>query len=146
MIDPSTYCGDCMSQQDVLDKYFPDWANPLDFAISQIDGKEEILKTWRVCPYVDSYDICEDGQYWNELACECFAMYGCNMLCSAREFGTILDPRVMCSCIDEHVLNSIIYPDWATQVHILKAEDAGKLEGELKNNPIPSCRRRGVET
>lgn len=57
----------------------------------------------------------------------------------------MLDPRVMCTCIDEYLLYSLVYPDWATRVHFEKAQTAGMLAGELIINPIPSCQRREIE-
>ena len=48
-----------MSYEAILDLHFPSWANMIDLAISQLDGREDVLQTWKVCPYEHSYDMCE---------------------------------------------------------------------------------------
>ena len=57
-------------------------------------------------------DKCEDGQYWNYLACECFSMGQCLKLCS--EEGQELVPTEMCMCVPKEEIRAL-YPEWATE-------------------------------
>jgi len=86
--------------------------------ISTKDGWNypETEPKWAVCPYWKFVDKCPLGQYWNELACQCFTMHlTCRMACPT---GNELIPTEMCSCAPTEDIKTKIYPSWATDEDI----------------------------
>ena len=85
--------------------------------------RSEDEQDWRVCPYAENKTACEGDFFWNELACQCFADYMCEIGCMP---GTLLDPRNTCGdCLDKEELRAELYPEWATDEMIEMALDAG---------------------
>jgi len=73
-MDPREGCGSCINQKDLYAELYPKWVTPADVSLSELDGLamqfEEQRNRYKVCPYKhDSENPCEDGEYWNELAC-----------------------------------------------------------------------------
>jgi len=41
MLDPTQQCGvaECIRVPEIYENYYPEWANPLDVEVAEIDGK-----------------------------------------------------------------------------------------------------------
>ena len=74
MLNPRSGCGCITAQEDR--KIYPKWATPLDVFNSNQDGMDYTVghEKWRICPYYNHVADCPVGEYWNELACQCFKM------------------------------------------------------------------------
>ena len=76
-MDPTLGCA-CSDMQTIRETYYPAWATPYDIDMAFSEGYQARLQ-WsriRVCPADNDGNSakCEQGFYWNELACQCFAM------------------------------------------------------------------------
>ena len=134
--DPKSGCG-CITAQEARNIY-PKWATPLDIYNSNQEGFDNIVgsEEWRVCPYYDHVTDCPVGEYWNELACQCFKMASCRIGC--RE-GTQLSPLSTCNCVDSEELRAKLYPDWATDDDIRSANEAGWANYKNPDGIWPTC-------
>jgi hypothetical protein len=85
--DPRSNEGICEQSNQLYEAVYPLWANPNDILSAELEGIasywEELENSHKVCPYnfETSTPSCLDGQFWNELACECFTVTFCLMLC-----------------------------------------------------------------
>lgn len=61
------------------------------------------------------------SQYWNNLACQCFNLYECEMLCNGDQ---VIHPAESCQCVAKETVDSL-YPEWATPEEI----DQSKVTG-----------------
>ena len=105
-----------MTQAEIYEKYYPEWADVYDVERAEIDGLARDLEeesSHVVCPYMFNTRSCTGpGLYWNELACECFSVIQCLLLCPD---GQDLDPREACKCVDADKLKKELYPEKVTQ-------------------------------
>ena len=60
---------------------------------------------------------CEEGQYWNALACECFNMMQCRMACPE---GQDLIPTERCECAPQDAIKSL-FPEWAAPEDVMRS-------------------------
>ena len=74
-MDPMLGCA-CVEMTEIRKTYYPNWATPYDISVAFMEGFEaqRMYNRIRVCPVEDNTDKCENGFFWNELACECFAL------------------------------------------------------------------------
>jgi len=71
----------------------------------------------QVCPSW-SWDVdttCEEGFYWNELACKCFSLAQCFAPCPEGQFEL---PTEDCGCTEDEQEYLDLFPDWATREDI----------------------------
>lgn len=112
----------CASDERIRTHY-PKWATEKDIEIAQIDGlnfAEARPDDWRQCPREElKRGTCEQGWYWNELACECFPSYMCMIWCGE---GYVNDPRSGCGCMTAQEARSV-YPKWATPLDIYNSNN-----------------------
>ena len=123
-LDPAFMCGDCLTQKEIYEKYYPQWADPYDVQLAATEGfNAQIGPRWKLCPFDSRIKEmqCGNGRRWNELACECFELAKCKIGCP---MGTELDPTQRCSCEDIKEIRKRLYPDWATEDDIRSANDA----------------------
>ena len=109
---PTEEC-ECAPYADIV-ALFPSGITGDDVQLSMQMGLDEAvpeIPDWRVCPADQvSTQLCPDEQFWNELACKCFEVAQCELVCPD---GQALHPERECECVaDEEV--TAVYPDWAT--------------------------------
>ena len=111
-MDPTKGCG-CMDYEKLRKTFYPSWATDYDIQLSKKEGfeKYEQLRRIEVCPYIDNKDKCEAGFYWNPLACKCFSLSHCKMMCPE---GQQLSPTEKCTCVKDSQVDAL-YPDWASE-------------------------------
>ena len=89
-LEPFVTCGNCVSEEKIRSLY-PSWATDSDIkdaAVSGIANAEVRPADWRLCPVAKT---CKQGQYWDKLACRCFALLECQC-----PMGMRTDPATMC--------------------------------------------------
>lgn len=134
-LDPREACGECLTTNELFRDVYPLWATPMDVnqAFARMYGTEQQEKpSWKVCPIEDlNGKDCGEGKFWNELACTCFSFARCDAFC--LDLDSEMDPRQDCECVDSQVLKDELYPDWATEDDIQKADAVGRFNyGESK--------------
>jgi len=60
---------------------------------------------------------CEEGQYWNHLACACFNMMQCRMACPD---GEDLIPTERCECVPHDTIRGL-FPEWAVEEDVMRS-------------------------
>jgi len=81
------------------------------------------------CDYSDHF-------YYNELACECFVQFECEMLCLDDK---VLHPAKYCECTDQATVDAL-YPDWATEGDIETSKSEGVLKALTRPDEVESWR------
>ena len=62
------------------------------------------------------------SQYWNKLACQCFNMIQCKMMCAK---GSEMIPTESCTCAPIKDIRTKFYPAWATDEDISNSKSLG---------------------
>lgn len=70
---------------------------------------------------------CYEMQYWNHLACECFNMAQCMIMCPP---GQDLLPTSMCECVPNEQIQSL-YPEGVTQEDIYRSMEEGMIAASM---------------
>ena len=78
------------------------------------------MNKWQVCPYEEHVGECDENQYYNELACQCFLIVNCEIECSENQE---LHPTEACFCAESEKIRDDFYPDWVNNDYIRIAKD-----------------------
>lgn len=110
----------CASDERIRTHY-PDWATDKEIDLATLNGLEfaasrPVDDEWQKCPREElGPGTCDErGQFWNELACECFTDFMCMIWCGD---GFELDLRSGCNCLFAQDSRNM-YPKWATPLDI----------------------------
>ena len=124
--DPREMCS-CRDSEELKAELYPDWATSrdIDLAKNKMEENAELVRKLRVCPNnPNDSTTCNDGYYFNELACKCFAEIECKRACPP---GTYELPTEICSCTDDEQQYQNLFPEWATAKDIELADFYSKL-------------------
>jgi len=77
--------------------------------------------------------VCDDGMYFNALACQCFSPIKCMLMCPESQD---LHPARGCDCVSKEEIRDL-YPDWATDEDINQSNIDGMNDFFNKEPPIP---------
>ena len=124
----------CVSQSELYAAIYPAWASPADIYTAELTGLSDKWfderNPWQVCPYEEHVGECEEGYFYNEMACECFSMASCRMLCPE---GEELHPMELCTCAETQSIQDQLYPEWVTDDYIRIANDQGVLNYNVEH-------------
>ncbi len=83
--------------------------------------KAQDFETWPDC---NTFVPCNSGTYLNKLACQCFSLMQCDIMCFE---GMDILPTNGCDCVPLDQIKSL-YPAWATEQDILTSVELGYAE------------------